>query len=233
MAIVTRHWADVHLDNVDDRVRLQPKALFFAPRALEISDRHKVTTAALASTSGSQKRHGNKVPFAGKAVIQNVLACQPVSHDSMSNFINLVNFELGANTMTFDDVVACVFRLRAPGLSAAMGVSVRDIQSNCRLTAGVVQSALAGMRITYNDARAIWAYLMSVKSATSSLLEDVHLFLTQDQRDFIGTDAPDSAPIAIHRIGTRNSDRAEYVYNRYNLSFAPRAGHPWALEVTG
>lgn len=233
MTTVTRHWADVFVDDVDDKVRLQQKALFFMPSVLTICDKHHITVSGLASTSVSQQRHGNPLPMAGRAVIQSVFQCkQPVAYDSMVRFINLVNFELrDRDQISLDHVIACVFRLRDTEIIRELGVSEQQIQQNCKLSAGVVGSAIKRMRISYNDADLIRSYLLSVKSDKKYSTATVDQVLTRRQEDFIRTDSRDDLPIAIMKLGKKSDEKAEYVYNRYNLTVAPRSGHPWAIDV--
>ena len=244
MEVLIHSWADVWVEDFDDRYKLQQKALFFIPQARELAIEHGINNAGLASLATFMKGEGSS-ELAGIAVIRSVLGCkQPVSYDSALRFIRLMNHKLPhGRKLTSQQIVACVFRLRDTEIIDALQVTHEMIAAECKLSLQVVRAAMKRMRITYRDAHDIWTYLSSVAaniSKTAHLPESVTSVLTGDQTSFIVSDSSDNYTLAIEKAGPstpRHSKKggfspeqtADYVYSRPNLRFAPTTGHPWAI----
>lgn len=243
----SRAWADVWVDDLDERLKLQSKALFFIPSARQLAIDFNQNAAGLASIANVHNKDRSRPPLAGIAVIRSVLGCkQPVTYESAVRFINLLNPQLPPDRrLGTSDILACVFRLRDTEIVAELGTSAEEIAAACKLSPLVVKSALKRLRITYVDAYEIWAHLSSLakmRSESDSLPLTISSVLNGDERSFIVTDASDNYTLAIEKVGSslpRHSKKAsasadanaEYVYNRNNLRFAPRSGHHWAIEL--
>ncbi len=241
---LTREWADVSLVDLDldDRLRLESRALFFIPNALQICSEHKLSVSKMTSRATTARRDRPHLQLAGRQVIGTIFKCkQPVVYDSALRFIALANLDLPPDKwLLTKDIVACAFRIRDPEIIGELGVKPQDLATACGLRREVVDSALKRMRLTYADAHAIWVHLMRVVKGQLDLSPAVAEVLTGDERDFIRTDPNGRYPIAVERAGKivpRHSKKAlpddtedvEYVYNRANLRFAPVSHHPWAL----
>ncbi|NKB56047.1 MAG: hypothetical protein GKS00_06900 [Alphaproteobacteria bacterium] len=226
-------WCDVVVCDVDDRVALEAKALFFVPSALIICNRKGLTIAGLSATARAAKMVNRDLHYAGRSAISKVMGCEPVVRKSALGFINSANAALSAikddHRFSTDDIIACVFRLRdGTEVLEALGLSAVDVSSNCAIRHEIVEAALARYRIQYADARKIWEYCCSVKVREKISSEEIDSIITDDEGSFIKTDTRFGLPMAIKRI--ENDGQVEYVYRREHLEKAPSSGHEWSIE---
>lgn len=240
----TRQWADVYVDDIDERSRLERSALFFVPSAFELCKNHRLSISKLNSRATITKKDQPHLQVAGRSVIETVIHCkQPVVYESAIRFIQLANLDLPKDKLLqTSDIVACVFRLKDPQVIEALGLDAPALALGSGVTLKVVESSLNRLRICYVDAKAIWAFLMGQAADRKGLTKEVREILTGNQEDLIRTEVKGTYPIAIGRTGVvipRHSkkgeasdvDNAEYVYNRSNLHPAPPSGHPWTIET--
>jgi hypothetical protein len=221
-------WADVYLDRLDERLSLEPKALFFVPEALARCSAAGLTATSLSALSQAE-RHAGGAARAGRSAITKVLKIVPVSYESAVGFLAVANRALalrGGGELTLDHIVACVFRLKDPSeVARALGASALDIARACGLTEQVASAALGRYRLQFRDAIAIWSFLRERKIAASSARpgpEDPTLsVVTENPMDFVRTDM--RPPVAIRSVGEEG-----FVYDWRNLRPAPPTGHPWA-----
>lgn len=226
-----REFADVYVEDFDDRRRLQQRgALFFIPTARPRCEDKKLTIARLVSTTvvEREKNYG----FAGKQVIQTVFGCrQPVSWESAVGFIRLANFVLnGRDRFTTEDMVACVFRLTQPDTAAKLGISASEIARMIGSPEVVVESALEGYRVSFHDAASIIAALEAKEGGKDFVPVDQKLPKNLDV--LIAADSDEEGgPLAVKRLkGVGTKGRPIYVYSRGPLlKPTPKTGHPWAI----
>ncbi len=228
-----REWADVYVLDVDDRIALRGKALFFVPRAIGvITDTHNISTSALGSFSSSLKGT-TTTNYAGRAAIKKVMDCDPVVYESAVGFINVCNAKFHsmkiAYRFTLGDIVACVFCFRnlfeliqklnlAKTSKEAAGV----ISTATGIDADIVDSTFSGFRVIYNHAETIRSFIND-QAARQGLAPEA-LGYGPSFNDLFQSIAKSDKPVSI-----KKNIKDSYVYRRVDLSAAPLSGHAWSI----
>lgn len=229
-------WADVYVPSFAERSALARRALFFVLNAAERLEDEGIRQADVMLRAQSLKRSGGRAAqeAAGRGAIENVFACKPVRRESAVGFITSVNNLLADHKVawrfTTRDIIACVFRLKdGPEIAAALGVSPADIARHTGIKLSIVECAVQRWRITYAHAEAIRQYLLQIK-ADKKANDPILSALSADPMGLIKTDSRSDLPMAVKQIEI-DPGRFEFVYGWEDLSAAPPAGHPWAIET--
>lgn len=218
-------WADVYVDDLDNRVPLQNSAVFFIPSALGLLESNQINTSRLCSESefirNNSGRGNSGQRLCGRSAITKVMKCLPVVYKSASGFIEVANTLLKSRdssaALSKGDIVACVFKIH--GLAEVVRdkkTSVDDIARASGVHEDIIQSLLRNCRVQYVDAQKILSALRTIFSGKPD-----------SDRFKISTEIAKS----IDRVAVgsfRNSD--DYVYKRQMLAPAPTNGHAWSIE---
>jgi len=151
------------------------------------------------------------------------MSCEPVVYESALGFIEVANEELGASArqerFQTTSIIACVFYLdRLGDAASALQLTPDSISQQCAMSLPIVKSAFEHFRLQFVDAEKIWKHCLEVSRSRSVELP----YLTADITSFVKTRASSRTSIKKEEIG--------FVYQRNNLSPAPRTGHPWAID---
>lgn len=200
------------------------------PSAFDRCTANELTAPILESFGRMNPSATPGIGYAGKNAIGKVWNGEPVQYASARGFIHLANAALAARGkpehFELHDVVACVFRLKdAPDVANALKLSAWDIATGCRLNVDIVTGALKKYRLPYRDADTIWRFLLAKKEELTSTPPDDLKYLTSAPEDLLKVDVRNDLPMGIYRTSEK-----DFVHKPFNVSPAPRRGHPWALD---